>query len=155
MAESAPMVEEAEKPLTPAEIEVLRKQFEREGEFVTIQTKFNYAWGLIKSKNLEEIALGITLLTEIYRDSPERRRECLYFLALGHYKLANYGDARQFNQQLLKYEPNNAQAKELNRLIEEKVSREGVIGLAIVSGVFAVGVALVIAIIKQRSSKRS
>ncbi|KAG2228118.1 hypothetical protein INT45_009164 [Circinella minor] len=155
MTESAPMVEEAEKPLTPAEIEVLRKQFEREGEFVTIQTKFNYAWGLIKSKNLEEIALGITLLTEIYRDSPERRRECLYFLALGHYKLANYGDARQFNQQLLKYEPNNAQAKELNRLIEEKVSREGVIGLAIVSGVFAVGVALVIAIIKQRSSKRS
>ncbi|KAI9245351.1 hypothetical protein BDA99DRAFT_528150 [Phascolomyces articulosus] len=123
MAETVPMVEEAEKPLTSAEIEVLRKQFEREGEFVTIQTKFNYAWGLIKSKNMEEIALGITLLTEIYRDSPERRRECLYFLALGHYKLANYSDARQFNQQLLKYEPNNAQAKELNKLIEEKVSR--------------------------------
>ena len=63
------------------------------------------------------------LIIEIYRDSPERRRECLYFLALGHYKLANYGDARQFNEQLLKYEPNNAQAKQLSKLIEEKVSR--------------------------------
>ncbi|KAI9491421.1 mitochondria fission 1 protein [Zychaea mexicana] len=154
MAESAPMVEEAEKPLTEAEIEVLRKQYEREGEYVTIQTKFNYAWGLIRSKKVEEIALGITMLTEIYRDSPERRRECLYFLALGHYKLANYGDARQFNQQLLKFEPNNVQAKALDKLIEEKVSREGVIGLAIVSGVLAVGVALVVAIIRQRSSKR-
>ncbi|KAI8150087.1 mitochondria fission 1 protein [Fennellomyces sp. T-0311] len=155
MAESVPMVEEAEKSLTAAELEVLRKQFEREGEFVTIQTKFNYAWGLIKSKNLEEIALGITLLTEIYRDSPERRRECLYFLALGHYRLANYAEARQFNEQLLKYEPKNAQARALKKLIEEKVSREGVIGLAIVSGVLAVGVALVVAIIRHRSSKRA
>ncbi|CDH58200.1 mitochondria fission 1 protein [Lichtheimia corymbifera JMRC:FSU:9682] len=154
MAESVPMVKEAETPLTDAEITVLRRQYEKEGEFVTIQTKFNYAWGLIKSKNRDDMVLGITLLTEIYRDSPERRRECLYYLAVGHYKLGNYGEARQFNQQLLKFEPNNTQAHALNKLITEKVSREGVIGLAIVSGVLAVGAALVAAIIKRRSSKQ-
>lgn len=116
------------------------------------------------------------MVIEIYRDSPERRRECLYYLAVGHYKLGNYGEARQFNQQLLKFEPNNTQAHALNKLITEKVSRgkmmmrmiikmclfiitcsfsvEGVIGLAIVSGVLAVGAALVAAIIKRRSSKQ-
>lgn len=62
-------------------------------------------------------------MIEIYRDSPERRRECLYYLAVGHYKLGNYGEARQFNQQLLKLEPNNTQAHALNKLITEKVSR--------------------------------
>lgn len=78
----------------------------------------------------------------------------MYYLAVGHYKLGNYGEARQFNQQLLKLEPNNTQANALNKLITEKVSREGVIGLAIVSGVLAVGAALVAAIIKRRSSKQ-
>jgi hypothetical protein len=31
-------------PLKPAELAVLRAQYEKEGEFVGIQTKFNYAW---------------------------------------------------------------------------------------------------------------
>jgi len=31
-------------PLKPAELQVLRDQYEKEGEYVGIQTKFNYAW---------------------------------------------------------------------------------------------------------------
>jgi hypothetical protein len=31
-------------PLKPAELEVLRNQYEKEGEYVGVQTKFNYAW---------------------------------------------------------------------------------------------------------------
>lgn len=60
---------------------------------------------------------------EIYRASPERRRECLYYLALGHYKINNFVDARLFVRQLLKLEPDNVQAVALNKLIDEKVSR--------------------------------
>lgn len=30
--------------LKPAELQVLRAQFEKEGEYVSLQTKFNYAW---------------------------------------------------------------------------------------------------------------
>lgn len=62
-------------------------------------------------------------LPEIYRDSPERRRECLYYLALGHYKINNFVDARLFVRQLLKLEPNHVQAVALNKMIDEKVSR--------------------------------
>lgn len=31
-------------PLKPDELNVLRAQYEKEGEFVGVQTKFNYAW---------------------------------------------------------------------------------------------------------------
>ncbi|KAI8061359.1 hypothetical protein BDF21DRAFT_303277, partial [Thamnidium elegans] len=133
--DSTPLIQDAEIPLSPAELEVLRRQYIKEGEYVTIQTKFNYAWGLIKSSKSDHIELGIKLLTEIYTDAPERRRECLYFLAIGNFKIKNYSEARRFNEQLLKLEPRNEQAKNLKQMIDEKVSTEGVIGLAIVSGV--------------------
>ncbi|KAI8982149.1 hypothetical protein BDF20DRAFT_453557 [Mycotypha africana] len=123
--ESVPLIQDAQIPLTPDELEVLRRQFIKEGEYVTIQTKFNYAWGLIKSTKQEHIELGIKLLT----DAPERRRECLYFLSIGNYKLSNYSEARQFNDQLLKLEPRNDQAIALKQLIDEKVSTEGVIAV--------------------------
>lgn len=42
---------------------MLRKQYEAEGQFVGVQTKFNYAWGLIKSDKRTEQQLGVRLLT--------------------------------------------------------------------------------------------
>ena len=84
-----------------------------------MQTKFNYAWGLVKSPLREHQVEGVRLLqgacavplppppssgsprspraTEIYRAEPARRRECLYYLALGYYKMGNYEDAQRFN----------------------------------------------------------
>ncbi|KAI8389506.1 mitochondria fission 1 protein [Blakeslea trispora] len=146
---STPLIQDAQTALSPAELEVLRRQYIKEGEYVTIQTKFNYAWGLIKSTQPDHLELGIKLLTEIYTDAPERRRECLYFLAVGNFKLSDYSEARRFNDQLLKLEPRNDQALALKQLIDDKVSTEGVIGLAIVSGVVAVGAALVAAVVKR------
>ena len=32
------------RPLSPSELAVLRAQYEKEGEMVGVQTKFNYAW---------------------------------------------------------------------------------------------------------------
>lgn len=148
-SDSTPLIQDAEIPLSPAELEVLRRQYIKEGEYVTIQTKFNYAWGLVKSSKTEHVELGLKLLTEIYTDAPERRRECLYFLAIGNFKIKNYSEARRFNDQLLKVEPRNDQAASLKQMIDEKVSTEGVIGLAIVSGVVAVGAALVAAVVKR------
>ncbi|CAO3632241.1 unnamed protein product [Mucor hiemalis] len=95
--------------MNASELEVLRRQYIKEGEYVTIQTKFNYAWGLVKSSKTEHVELGLKLLTE----------------------------------------PRNDQAASLKQMIDEKVSTEGVIGLAIVSGVVAVGAALVAAVVKR------
>lgn len=35
---------DAESPLRPAELQVLRAQYEKEGDYVGVQTKFNFAW---------------------------------------------------------------------------------------------------------------
>lgn len=47
-----------DSPLKPAELQVLRAQYEKEGEYVGVQTKFNYAWVCTAS-------LGTSCLLEI------------------------------------------------------------------------------------------
>ncbi|CAL5868168.1 uncharacterized protein PFLUO_LOCUS2392 [Penicillium psychrofluorescens] len=131
---SLPYAADAESPLKPAELQVLRAQYEKEGDYVGIQTKFNYAWGLIKSNTRPDQQEGVRLLSEIFRAAPERRRECLYYLALGNFKLGNYGEARRYNDLLLEHEPANLQAASLGSLIDDKVAKEGLMGIAIVGG---------------------
>ncbi|KIN08462.1 hypothetical protein OIDMADRAFT_152813 [Oidiodendron maius Zn] len=135
MGSSLPYAADAESPLKPAELQVLRAQFEKEGEHVGVQTKFNYAWGLIKSNERQDQQEGVRLLSDIFRTAPERRRECLYYLALGNYKLGNYAEARRYNDLLLDKEPGNMQASSLKGLIDDRVAREGLLGVAILSGV--------------------
>lgn len=64
-------------PLKEAELAVLRKQYEGEGQFVGVQTKFNYAWGLIKSEKRQEQQLGVKLLTGQTPDEPDGRGSTL------------------------------------------------------------------------------
>jgi fission 1 protein len=130
---------DAESPLKDSELQVLRSQYlkEQEAQHITVQTKFNYAWGLIKSNRHNDQLEGVTLLTgtlrpfqlggeqltvEIYKESPGRRRECLYYLALGQYKLSHYTEARRYNDLLLEKEPRNMQALSLKALIEDRVA---------------------------------
>ncbi|EFQ99310.1 mitochondria fission 1 protein [Nannizzia gypsea CBS 118893] len=142
-----------DSPLKPAELQVLRAQYEKEGEYVGVQTKFNYAWGLIKSSSRPEQQEGTRLLSEIFRTAPERRRECLYYLALGNFKLGNYGEARRYNDLLLEHEPNNLQSASLRTLIDDKVAKEGLMGAAIIGGV-AVAAGLIGGLIMRGTRKR-
>lgn len=89
----------------------------------------------MKSNSRAEQQLGVRLLSDIFRASPERRRECLYYLALGNYKLGNYAEARRYNERLLEKEPANLQASNLQTLIDDRVTREGLMGAAILGGV--------------------
>ena len=98
----------------------------------------NTSQGLIKSNLRTDQQTGVRLLSDIFRISPERRRECLYYLALGHFKLGNFEEARRYNDLLLDKEPTNSQAHSLRGLIDDKVAKEGMIGVAILSGVAVV-----------------
>ncbi|KAL7628938.1 mitochondrial membrane protein [Parahypoxylon ruwenzoriense] len=130
-----PSAFDVETPLKGSEFDILRAQYEKEGEMAGVQTKFNYAWGLLKSSSRSDQQMGVRLLSEIFRVAPERRRECLYYLALGNYKLGNYGEARRYNDLLMDKEPGNHQAADLRKLIDDKVTKEGLMGVAIISGV--------------------
>ncbi|KIP10001.1 hypothetical protein PHLGIDRAFT_85705 [Phlebiopsis gigantea 11061_1 CR5-6] len=155
MPTELPYAADAEVSLSYDELEVLRTQYQKElaQSHVTVQTKFNYAWGLVKSPLREHQVEGVRLLQEIYRAEPTRRRECLYYLALGHYKMDNYEEARKFNSLLMEKEPTNMQAQSLASLIDKKVARDGYIGMALVGGVAAVS-ALVAATLIRRATRR-
>lgn len=84
---------------------------------------------------------------------PTRRRECLYYLALGHCKLKNYTEAKKFIGKLLSKEPNNMQAQSLNSMIDNDVQKEGLIGMAIAGGAVAVMGAITIAAIKKLAKR--
>ena len=59
----------------------------------------------------------------------------MYYLALGNWKLGNYQEARRYNDILLDREPGNMQAASLKALIDDKVQKEGLVGVAIVGGI--------------------
>ncbi|KAH6916172.1 mitochondrial fission 1 protein [Coprinopsis sp. MPI-PUGE-AT-0042] len=163
MATEVPYAADAEDSLTYDELEVLRLQYYKElGQaHVTTQTKFNYAWGLVKSQLREHQVEGVRLLQEIYRAEPTRRRECLYYLALGQYKMGNYEEAKKFNALLMEKEPTNLQAQSLSQLIEKRISTgaqyssDGYIGMAIAGGAAALGAILLAGAIRRATNHRS
>ncbi|BFZ54152.1 Mitochondrial fission 1 protein [Savitreella phatthalungensis] len=145
-----PYAADADAPLKESELAVLRAQYETEGKLVGVQTKFNFAWGLVKSSKRVDQLEGTKLLTEIYREYPDRRRECLYYLALGHFKVGNYTDARKFNNVLLDREPHNMQAQSLRQLIDDRVAKDGYVGMAIVGSAIAIGGIIIGSIARSR-----
>ncbi|GHJ90195.1 hypothetical protein NliqN6_6597 [Naganishia liquefaciens] len=151
MPTELPYAADAEESLAYDELEVLRNQYEKEQaqKHVTTQTKFNYAWGMVKSPKRELQMEGIKLLQEIYASVPDYRRECSYYIALGYYKLGNYGHARRFNDLLLHVEPSNMQAQSLKALIDQAETREGYIGIGLVAGAAALGGLVVASLYKQ------
>ncbi|GAA5982204.1 hypothetical protein JCM11641_006224 [Rhodosporidiobolus odoratus] len=150
-----PAAVDAQSPLSASELAVLRQQYLDESAkgWVSVQTKFNYAWGSVKSDNRAEVGEGVALLMDIYRTEPTRRRECLYFLAVGHYKMGNYPEAKRYNGLLLEKEPSNFQAQSLNALVEQAVAKEGYVGMAIAGGVAAAAGILFTALMTSRGRR--
>ena len=72
---------------------------------------------------------------------------------MGEYKLGNYAEARRYNDSLLSIEPANLQASSLRDLIDEKVQREGLVGMAIVGGL-AVAAGIVGSLVMKGMKKR-
>ncbi|ODQ65325.1 mitochondria fission 1 protein [Nadsonia fulvescens var. elongata DSM 6958] len=145
-----PELAQAEAPLSDEELGILRKQYLDEGDYVCVQTKFNYSWGLIKSLSNDDQQLGVRLLTEVFKDNPNRRRECLYYLSMGNFKLGDFTTARKYCDILLSKEPRNAQAIRLRQMIEDRLAKEGLIGVAIIGGVVAVGATVLGVLMRHR-----
>jgi fission 1 protein len=110
------------------------------------QSKFNYAFALIKQKDGQQQSKGVQLLHEIYKENPKRRQECLYYLAMGEYRLGELKDARAKLQMLLQLDPKNEQARLFMNEIETKLTNEGMVGAAIVGGLVAGAAAIVAAL---------
>uniref|UniRef100_A0A670Z156 Mitochondrial fission 1 protein n=1 Tax=Pseudonaja textilis TaxID=8673 RepID=A0A670Z156_PSETE len=98
-------------------------------------TQFEYAWCLIRSKYNEDIKKGIVLLEELLpKGNKEDQRDYVFYLAVANYRLKEYEKALKCIRGLLKTEPNNTQALEMEKLIKKAMQKDGLVGMAIVGG---------------------
>lgn len=89
------------------------------------------------------------LLEDRYAD-----RDCLYYMALGYYRLDDVVSSRKCLDKLLKIAPNCRQAISLMDIVEDKITKDGVIGISIVSGIAVVGGLLAAAFAGARGGPR-
>ncbi|KAL2079622.1 hypothetical protein ACEWY4_025366 [Coilia grayii] len=103
---------------------------------VSKETQFEYAWCLIRSKYSNDIVKGIQLLEElVQKSSKDDQRDYLFYLSVANYRLKEYERALKYIRILLKNEPGNNQAIELEKLIERALKKDGLVGMAIVGGI--------------------
>lgn len=64
--------------------------------------------------------------------------DCLYYMAVGYYRLDDVVQSRRALDRLLKVSPNDRRAISLLDIVEDKITKDGVIGISIVSGIAVV-----------------
>ncbi|XP_051528037.1 mitochondrial fission 1 protein-like isoform X2 [Myxocyprinus asiaticus] len=91
---------------------------------VSKDTQFEYAWCLIRSKHSEDIKKGIVMLDElIHKGTKDGQRDYLFYLAVANYKLKEYERGLKYIRILLKNEPGNSQALDLEKLIDKAMKK--------------------------------
>ncbi|KAH3665606.1 hypothetical protein OGAPHI_003794 [Ogataea philodendri] len=149
-----PALGDLNTPLPQEQLAVLEREVEDEKPEPTAQSLFNLAWALIKSNSKRDNKEGVNILTDLFKSVPARRRECLYYLAAGCYKIGELKESKRYIDALILHEPDNLQAVNLKKEIESEISKDGLIGLAVVSGLTAIGVGIASAIIKTQSKRK-
>lgn len=138
-------------PVTNQDIAITEKRFVdelRKNGNTTVQTKFEYAWLLINSTDTKDIKRGIGYMEDLTK-IPDRRRECLFFVAMGNKNIGELSKARLYATELLKEEPNNQQALKLLQEIENKFKKDATIGLTIAGVVVAAGAVILAATLRK------
>ncbi|XP_015059584.1 mitochondrial fission 1 protein A-like [Solanum pennellii] len=108
------------------------------------------SWALVHSKRPEDIQRGIAMLEASLggSSSPLQMREKLYLLAVGYYRSGDFPRSRQLVDRCLEIAPDWRQALTLKKTIEEKITKDGVIGIGIAAtavGVLVGGIAAALA----------
>ncbi|WRX35266.1 Fis1 [Theobroma cacao] len=125
-----------------------------EAEKGSVELKNEYvmclSWALVHSRRAEDVQRGIAML-EASSDSttsPLKMREKLYLLAVGYFRSSDYPKSREIVEQCLKMEPDRRQAQSLKKAIENRITKDGVIGIGIAvtaAGLIAGGIAAALA----------
>ncbi|RVE60460.1 hypothetical protein OJAV_G00181290 [Oryzias javanicus] len=146
--------------VAPEDLLRFEKKFKNEQDKggASKETKFEYAWCLIRSKYTRDIQKGITLLEELVHKSPkDDSRDFLFYLAVANYRLKEYERALRYIRTLLKNEPENKQALEMEKLIDKALKKDGLVGMAIVGGIglSVVGLAGLIGLAVSKGAAKS
>ncbi|XP_065062122.1 mitochondrial fission 1 protein-like [Rhopilema esculentum] len=131
----------AEDFVDEEDLQIFKERYEKEetAGMVTNDIQFQYGMCLIKSKYRNDIRKGIELFQDLCTRGCDQR-DFLFFLALGYYKLGQWEPAMKCIQRLLNIEPNNHQAIEMKELINKKMNKDGLMGVAIAGGAVVGGI---------------
>uniref|UniRef100_J3L7W4 Mitochondrial fission 1 protein n=1 Tax=Oryza brachyantha TaxID=4533 RepID=J3L7W4_ORYBR len=91
------------------------------------------SWALVHSRNKDDVNRGIAMLqgTQYNNFSSIGSKEKLYLLAVGHYRNSDYPRSRQLLKHCLEIQPGWGQALSLKKIVEDKIAKDGVIGIGI------------------------
>ncbi|PRQ32827.1 putative mitochondria fission 1 protein [Rosa chinensis] len=109
------------------------------------------SWSLVHSRHPEDVLRGIAMLEASVSDansSPLQLRETVYLLAVGHYRSGDYSKSRELVEQCLMIAPAWRQALTLKKMNEDRIKRDGAIGIGIAAtavGLIAGGIAAAVA----------
>lgn len=108
------------------------------------------SWALVHSKRPEDVQRGIAMLEASLANTASslKMREKLYLLAVGHYRSGEYSRSRELVERCLTIEPDWRQARSLKKAIENRITKDGVIGIGIAAtavGLVAGGIAAALA----------
>lgn len=104
------------------------------------------SWALVHSRQAEDVQRGIAMLEASLANSssPLQQREKIYLLAVGYYRTGEFSRSRQLVEQCLEIAPDWRQALVLKKAVEERIAKDGVIGIGITAtalGLIAGGIA--------------
>ncbi|XP_016968322.3 mitochondrial fission 1 protein isoform X45 [Drosophila biarmipes] len=131
-------------------------ELELDGE-VTTETKFEYAFCLVRSRYTNDVRKGIMLLEELARTHAEGRRDYIYYLAFGNARIKEYTSGLKYCRAFLDIESND-QVRSLQDYINKQIDKEVAKGMAVAGGAALVlggilGLGIALARNKQKREK--
>ncbi|KAL6933129.1 uncharacterized protein HGUI_02091 [Hanseniaspora guilliermondii] len=136
---------ELNKPIPETDFQVIKKAYELNEK--DNRSAFNYSWVLIRSANKDQQIEGVNLLTHIYKTiEPEKKKEALFFLTLGNFKLKKYELSLKYIDSLINAEDDLHNDTSSLHIVREKIKEEisrtagtAIVGLTIGVGLLAAG----------------
>ncbi|KAL1832153.1 hypothetical protein ACET3Z_001804 [Daucus carota] len=98
------------------------------------ECKMRLSWALVHSKRPEDVQRGIAMLEASLSgtgSSPQQMREKLYLLAVGYFRSGDYPRSRQLAERCLEIQPDWRQALNLKKAVEDRITKDGAIGIGI------------------------
>lgn len=121
-----------------------------ESEELKGESLMRLSWALVHSRQPEDVQRGMAMLEASLANAsnPLQKRERLYLLAVGCYRSGEYAKSRQLLERCLEIAPDWRQALTLKKTVEDRISKDGVIGIGITAtavGLLAGGIAAALA----------